>query len=163
MIALRPTVESDLEGVSRVLGASYSVLLKPDYPADVLSVIVPLISRAKPELLASGTYFCVEQRQDIIAVGGWTKTRPGTNEIVEGLGHIRHVATDPRHLLQGAAAMIMQRCLREARLAGLTGMECLSTKTAVPFYARFGFTFVDTRDVIVAGVPFASVEMKLLF
>jgi GNAT superfamily N-acetyltransferase len=163
MITLRPTLETDLDAVSRVSAASYSVLLVPDYPAEILAVIVPVISRAKPELISSGTYFAAIENNEIIAVGGWTKTRPGTNELVEGLGHIRHVAADPRHLRKGAAGMIVQRCLNEARLAGITEMECLSTKTAVPFYARFGFGVVTERDVVLAGVPFASIEMKLVF
>ncbi len=163
MITLRPTTETDIDAVSQVLAASYSTLLAADYPAQALSIIVPLISRAKIELVSSGTYFAAEEDGQILAVGGWTKTRPGTNETVEGLGHIRHVATHPEHVRKGAAGLIMTRCLSDARAAGMTAMECLSTITAVPFYAKFGFAVVIERDVLVAEVPFASVEMKLLF
>ena len=162
-ISLRPTTANDVEAVSRVLAASYGVLLKPAYPADVLAIIVPLIGRAKPELVSSGTYYAAEENGYIIAVGGWTRTRPGTNAIVEGLGHIRHVATDPLHLRKGAAALIMRHCLSEAAGAGMNQMECLSTRTAVPFYAKCGFKTIIEKDVMVAGVPFASVEMHLSF
>ncbi|MGL4406236.1 MAG: GNAT family N-acetyltransferase, partial [Notoacmeibacter sp.] len=147
MIELRPTVESDLESVSRVLEASYGTLLASDYPAEILAVIVPLISRAKPELVSSGTYFAAFENGKMIAVGGWTRARPGTGELIEGLGHIRHVAADPIHLRKGAAGMIMRQCLNDARLDGMAKMECLSTITAVPFYTRFGFEPVIERKV----------------
>jgi N-acetylglutamate synthase-like GNAT family acetyltransferase len=162
-ITLKTTTETDLDVVSRVLAVSYNTLLAADYPAETLAIIVPLISRAKPELLSSGTYYAAVQNDKIIAVGGWTKMRPGTNERVKALGHIRHVATDPAHVRKGAAGLIMRHCLSEAKAAGMVEMECLSTRTAVPFYAQFGFQRVEERDVLVAGVPFASVEMKLVF
>ena len=160
-LCLRQTTEHDLDAVSRVLAASYGTLLAADYLPETLAIIVPLISRAKLELISSGTYFAVEETGEIIAVGGWTKTRPGTNAIIEGLGHIRHVASNPAHLRKGAAAMIMQHCLADAPAAGMTSMECLSTRTAVPFYSKCGFKVIAEKDVIVAGVPFASVEMHL--
>ncbi len=163
MITLRPTTETDIDAVSQVLAASYSTLLAADYPAQALSIIVPLISRAKIELVSSGTYFAAEKNGQILAVGGWTKTRPGTNETLEGLGHIRHVATHPEHVRKGAAGLIMTRCLSDARATGMTAMECLSTRTAMPFYSKFGFAVVVERDVLVAGMPFASVEMKKAF
>jgi N-acetylglutamate synthase-like GNAT family acetyltransferase len=158
---LRPTTLDDLDAVGAVLGAAYANLLAPDYPQETLAVIVPLISRAKPELVTSGTYFAAVDQGDIIAVGGWTRTRPGTNDIVTGLGHIRHVATNPMHLRRGAARAIMARCLDEARSAGLMAMECLSTRTAVPFYTSCGFNPVAERDVSIAGFAFPSVEMRL--
>jgi GNAT superfamily N-acetyltransferase len=161
-ITLRPTVEDDLEAVSRVLAASYNVLLTPDYPKETLAVIVPLISRAKIELVSSGTYYAAFEGARMIAVGGWTKTQPGTNALIEGLGHIRHVATDPVHLRKGAASLIMRYCLDEAKMAGMAQMECLSTRTAVPFYTQCGFQHVLEKEVLVAGVPFASVEMRLV-
>jgi N-acetylglutamate synthase-like GNAT family acetyltransferase len=162
-IKVRPTVAADLEEVSRVLTASYSTLLVADYLPETLAVIVPLISRAKVELVSSGTYFAAEENGYMIAVGGWTRTRPGTNELIERLGHIRHVASDPAHLRKGAAGLIMQHCLSNARTEGLAAMECLSTRTAVPFYAKCGFEMIAEKEVLVAGVPFASVEMKLVF
>jgi N-acetylglutamate synthase-like GNAT family acetyltransferase len=162
-IKVRPTVAADLEAVSRVLTASYSTLLAADYLPETLAFIVPLISRAKSDLVSSGTYFAVEENGYMIAVGGWTKTRPGTNELIEGLGHIRHVASDPAHLRKGAAKLIINHCFADARGAGIRQMECLSTRTAVPFYAKCGFEMIAEKEVLVAGVVFASVEMKLVF
>jgi GNAT superfamily N-acetyltransferase len=160
MLTIRPTTEHECAAVSSVLGAAYFVLLAPDYPADTLRCIVPLISQAKPELVASGTYFAAVEDGVMIAVGGWTRERPGTGERVEGLGHIRHVATDPAHLRKGAARAIMHRCFADARLAGVTALECLSTRTAVGFYASCGFVPVAERNVMIAGHAFPSIEMR---
>lgn len=163
MVTLRATVETDMEAVSRVLAVSYSTLLLADYPEETVAVISPLIGRAKTELLSSGTYYAAVESGQIIAVGGWTKTQPGTNAMIERLGHIRHFATDPMHLRKGAAGLILAHCLSQAKNAGMESMECLSTKTAVPFYAHFGFKPGQERDVLVAGMPFPSVEMRLSF
>jgi N-acetylglutamate synthase-like GNAT family acetyltransferase len=159
---LRVTELQDEAAVTRVLLAAYGQLLTKDYPAETLAVVVPLISRAKPELLTSGTYYAVEDAGSIIAVGGWTRTQPGTNAVIDHVGHIRHVATDPKHLRKGAAGMIMQHCLTTARNSGMNEMECLSTRTAEPFYARCGFKRAAERDVVIAGFPFPSVEMRML-
>lgn len=152
-----------MEAVSIVTAASYHALLIADYPAETLAKIVPLISQAKPELLSSGTYYAAVENDQMIAVGGWSKTRPGTNSLIEGLGHIRHVATHPAHLRKGAAGLIMRHSLEEAKAAGMTEMECLSTRTAEQFYAKCGFQRFLEKDVLIAGVPFPSIEMRLYF
>jgi GNAT superfamily N-acetyltransferase len=160
-LTVRPTSAADTDDVSRILRLSYGQLLAPDYPPDVLDAIVPLISRAKPELVASGTYYAACTKLKMVAVGGWTHEAPGTQARAPGLGHIRHVATDPAHLRMGAARVIIARCFVEARAAGLTKMACLSTRTAVPFYQSCGFVVRGQCDVMIAGHAFPSVEMHL--
>jgi hypothetical protein len=54
--------------------------------------------------------------------------------------------------------------LADARGAGMTGMECLSTLTAERFYASLGF--VARGPVMVAlrpGIDFPAVAMDLSF
>lgn len=161
LITLAATRPEDCEAVSRILAAAYGRLLLPDYPAETLAVIVPLISRARPELVSSGTYYAAIDNGTMVAVGGWTRQAPGSNAIEKGVGHIRHVATDPAHLRKGAARAIMQQCFVDARVAGLSRMECLSTRTARPFYVSCGFEPLGERLVMVAGHPFESVAMRL--
>jgi N-acetylglutamate synthase-like GNAT family acetyltransferase len=66
-------------------------------------------------------------------------------------------------LRKGAARALMDRTFNQARAHGISRMECLSTRTAVPFYASCGFVPVAERDVMIAGHPFASVDMRLAF
>jgi predicted N-acetyltransferase YhbS len=161
MMRLRLTTPADAESVGRVLSAAYGDLLASDYAPETLAAIVPLISRAKPELLASGTYFAVVEDDAIISVGGWTPLKPGTGERIPGVGHVRHVATDPARLRKGAARLLMRHVLQDALLAGMEHMECLSTLTAEPFYAVLGFTRVAESTVMIGGHAFPCIDMRL--
>ena len=75
-IAVRTARSGDLAAVDAVLARAYPRLLKPDYPPSVLVTALPLISRAQPSLLASGTYYVVEDDAgQVVGAGGWTKDR----------------------------------------------------------------------------------------
>lgn len=163
MITIRPTQLDDGDAVSRVLAAAYGTLLAEDYPEETLRRVVPLISRAKPELLGSGTYLAAVADGEIIAVGGWTPERPGSGEVLPDVGHIRHVACHPDHLRRGAARSILAASLASARARGVIRLECLSTLTAARFYAACGFVAVAECDVAIAGHAFRSVDMRLTF
>ena len=76
-LTLRTAEASDIEALDRLFGQSYPVLLKPDYPPSVLVTAVPLISKAQPGLIASGTYFVICDGEDIVGAGGWTMQAPG--------------------------------------------------------------------------------------
>ena len=54
-IVIRATSAGDLPAIDTLLAASYPVLLKPDYAPSTLVTCLPLITRARPELLRCGT------------------------------------------------------------------------------------------------------------
>jgi GNAT superfamily N-acetyltransferase len=57
---------------------------------------------AQSDLLASGSYYVAEAPDGkIIGCGGWSKERPGTNEIIAKVGHIRHFGVHPRWTRRG--------------------------------------------------------------
>jgi GNAT superfamily N-acetyltransferase len=160
-ITIRPTTARDLSRIDALLSASYLSLLKPDYLPSVLVTALPLISRANPALLRSGTYYLAEDEDGrALAAGGWTYTAPQGGVGPRDLGHIRHVATHPSALRKGLASAIMDRCFREARAAGLTWMMAQSTRTAVPFYRAMGFEDRAEIEVMLRpGIGFPAVEM----
>ena len=54
----------------------------------------------------------------------------------------------------------MARILAEAQADGVAILECLSTRTAVPFYAACGFETVGPVEVTLApGIAFPVVRM----
>jgi hypothetical protein len=55
--ALRVAAPGDNETVSALLSASYKRLLAPDYEPCILAAALPLMTRANPRLLESGTYY----------------------------------------------------------------------------------------------------------
>ncbi|MGR3540600.1 MAG: GNAT family N-acetyltransferase [Hasllibacter sp.] len=163
-VTLRPALLSDLPAVDRLLARSYPALLKADYPPSVLVTAVPRIARARPDLLASGTYLIAEEGGRAVAAGGWSRASPVPGGGARRLAHVRHVATDPAHLRRGLARAILTRCMDEARRAGMRGMACLSTRTAVPFYAALGFAPIEEIEVPLADcIVFPAVRMTMAF
>jgi len=156
---LRVATPDDARVVSEVLAASYSTLYRGWYRDDILTASLPAMTRARPELLASGHYFIAERFGDAFACGGWSLADPrGGGDAKRG--HIRHFGTHPDHQGLGCAGAIMARCLTEARERGCAGMECLSSLTAEAFYAGQGFRTVAPTSVTVGGVPFACMLMR---
>ena len=163
-LTIRATGRSDIAAVDALLAASYPILLKTDYPPSVLVTALPLISRAQPRLLTSGTYYVAERDGQVLGAGGWTGAAPGDGRAAAGTGHIRHVVTDHRAVRQGVGRALMAHILTQAQSAGLTRMTCQATRTAVPFYVAMGFTVQGEIEVTLRpGITFPAVQMYLGF
>lgn len=157
---IRPATRADLPAVDALLAASYPRLLAADYPPSVLVTALPRIARARPELLASGSYYLAHEGEMLVAAGGWTHRAPTGEGRRRGVGHVRHVVAHPDHLRRGHARRLVEHAIAEARAAGLHALGCLSTRTAVPFYAALGFRVTGPVDVPLApGITFPSVGM----
>lgn len=161
-IEIRPARREDLPAIDTLLSRAYPQLLKNDYPPSVLVTAVPLISRAQPGLVSSGTYYvAVAETGAILGAGGWTARDPATGRSTARLGNIRHFGTDPDATRRGVARHIMDRCLRDAQDAGVTRMQCYSTLTAVPFYAAQGFVeLAEVELELRPGVRFSAIRME---
>ncbi|MCU4652595.1 GNAT family N-acetyltransferase [Roseibacterium sp. SDUM158016] len=160
-ITIRPTTSRDLPQVDALLRESYPKLLKADYPPSVLVTALPLIARANPALLRSGSYYMAEDGDDrVLAAGGWSHSGPQGGVGPRDLGHVRHVVTHPSATRRGLAGAILERCFSEARAAGITWMMAQSTRTAVPFYRAMGFEERAEIEVMLRpGIGFPAVEM----
>lgn len=159
---IRIATPADAAAVSALLRDSYERLLQGHYAETVLAAALPLMTRARPELLASGTYFVGIRRDTgmIIGCGGWTTASPAGND-APGRAHIRHFATSPASVRSGLGRTILQRCLADMRKAGAHEAESLSTLMAEPFYASQGFGRVGVETVRLGGdVDFPAVKMR---
>ena len=162
MPTIRTARPADLAALDALFARAYPRLLKPDYAPSVLVGAIPVIARAQPQLLASGTYFvALDDAGALVGAGGWTAAIPGQGGAEPGRGNIRHVVTDDRRVRQGIGRAVMAATFDSARAAGITWLHCFSTLTAEPFYAACGF--VRTRPVTLPLGPgrigFAAVEM----
>jgi GNAT superfamily N-acetyltransferase len=159
-LSLRRASLADLSAVDRLLQRSYPRLLAADYPPSTLVLAVPRLVRAQPVLLASGRYFLAEDAEGrVLAAGGWSAARPQGGRSSDR-GEVRHVATDPDALRRGIGRALLTRVMEDARAAGVLWLDCLSTRTAVPFYATLGFRLVQPVTVPLApGISFPAVRM----
>jgi N-acetylglutamate synthase-like GNAT family acetyltransferase len=161
-LTIRPGTPQDLAAVDALLARSYPVLLKADYPPSVLVTALPLIARAQPGLVSCGTYYVVLDAAGVLrGAGGWTRADPVGGRLTPRTGHIRHVVTDHRFTRQGIGCALMARIVAEAGAGGITTLQCLSTRTAVPFYQALGFVPLGPRDIqLRPGIVFPAVEMQ---
>lgn len=160
-LTVRRARASDLAEIDALLGRSYPSLLKDHYPPSVLVTAIPLLSRAQPRLLASGTYFVVlDGTARVVGAGGWTPGNPMTGRKEAATGHIRHVVTDHRLVRQGIGRRLMAAVIDNARLAGMQRLECLSTHMAVPFYRACGFEKAGEISLeLRPGIHFPAIRM----
>ena len=162
VLTLRPATRDDLSAVDALLARSYPRLLAADYPPSVLVTAVPLIARARPELLVSGSYWiALDAGGRVVGAGGWTPAAPQPAALSDaGTGHVRHVVTDAGRVRQGIGRALMARVMRQAQEAGMRQLDCLSTRTAVPFYAALGFRVLGPVEVpLRPGIVFPAVRM----
>ena len=162
-LSLRRASMADLSAVDRLLGRSYPRLLAVDYPPSTLVLAVPRFARAQPDLLASGRYFIAEDGQGrVLAAGGWSRRSPAGGPVTDSSGHVRHVATDPDVARRGIGRRVMERVIEDARVAGIARLDCLSTRTAVPFYQALGFRALHPQEVSLgAGIGFPVMRMAV--
>lgn len=160
-LTIRTATRADLGRVDALLGRSYPALLKADYPPSVMVTAIPLLARAQPRLLASGSYFVAEDQEgEILAAGGWS-VKPWIIGGRPDFGHIRHVATDPRHVRKGIGRRLMTHAIARAEAEGIVQLECLSTLTAVPFYRALGFQEIGPFNAcFTPGIDFPAVRMR---
>ncbi|WP_298434288.1 GNAT family N-acetyltransferase [uncultured Jannaschia sp.] len=156
---LRPARPTDRPVVDNLLGAVYPRLLLDDYDDVAVDAILPLIAKANPDLLDSGSYYMLFEHGDLVAVGGWTETAPG-DDIPEGTAHVRHFATHPDRLKRGHAGRLMDHVRTKARARGIKRLECLSSLNARPFYSKLGFRDHGVDEAPIApGITFPVVRM----
>jgi GNAT superfamily N-acetyltransferase len=160
-VVVRTATPNDRELLSKLIAASYGELARGPYDPGTLAAALPSMSRANPKLLASGTYYVAEIGGTAVGCGGWTMAKPGSDESVDGVGHIRHFATHPAHVRKGVGRLPLDVCLAEARDAGIRTMMCQSTLPAEPFYAGASFRRIGLIEVKMGlGVLLPAVEMQ---
>lgn len=158
---VRVATPEDADGVTALLRRSYPSSMRPLYAPAVLAPALPLITKAQPRLLASGTYYVAAPRDGlVVGCGGWTRERPGDGTVEEGLGHLRHFGTDPEWTRRGIGKAIYARCAADARDAGIARFCCYALLNAESFYAALGFERIDTIDVaLTAGIVLPGILM----
>jgi N-acetylglutamate synthase-like GNAT family acetyltransferase len=146
--SIRVAKPADFGAVGALLAASYSSLLADHYDSDTLSRSLPILTKANPTLLASGTYYVAEDEPDnLVGCGGWATRGPRSEVINDGEAHIRHFATHPAWVRRGVATSLLTRCFSDARLLSIRKLHCLSSLNAQAFYRAFGFDTVGPIDL----------------
>lgn len=146
-LLIRAAHSQDSQAVEEVLAASYPVLMLGAYGADLLAAVLPVMTKAHPRLLGSGTYFLAEADGRPVGCGGWSLAAPGVTETEPGVAHIRHFATVSDWIGRGIGRAIYDRCEIQARAAGVELFVCYSSLNGEAFYSALGFARSDLIQV----------------
>ncbi|MGE0767066.1 MAG: GNAT family N-acetyltransferase [Hyphomicrobiaceae bacterium] len=158
---VRPATLADEPAVTRVLSQSYPTLLAAHYDPRLLERALPMMTRANPRLLRSGTYYVAcDANGNVLGCGGWTPERPGTGALEPSLGHLRHFAVDPAATRRGIGRELLSHAIHEADARGFPRLECFATLSAEAFYRSAGFATIRNVDVDMGGVAFPSLLMR---
>lgn len=162
MFKIRPTSLEDENVINELLVHCFPTLMKGAYNIDILNLAIPIISKARPELLSSGTFFMANTDSgEVIGCGGWTKYSPANQEIKADIGHIRHFATHPSFIRKGVAREIYNACKKQATANGINVFECFSTLNAKKFYESLGFKTIQPTTVpLTREVQFPCLLMR---
>lgn len=76
-------------------------------------------------------------------------------------GLIDHFYVSPDFARRGVGAALMSHALAQARERGLRSVHSHVSRTAQPFFARYGFETVAQRRPEVRGVEVPNAEMRL--
>jgi putative acetyltransferase len=75
-------------------------------------------------------------------------------------GYIDHFFVSGRHPRQGIGSSLMEHLLKEAASRGISEMTSDVSRTAQPFYEKFGFAIVEQRSPVIRGVVVPNALMS---
>jgi GNAT superfamily N-acetyltransferase len=162
---VRAASPSDADAVGVLLRASYALLLAPGYEPEMLARALPLMTKANPALLSSGTWYVAQAPGAdgaLAGCGGWTLQRPGApyEPVDPALGHLRHFAVHPGWTRMGVGRALCSRCTADARAVGVHAFECYATTVAETFYRALGFETVGPLAVPMTNdIDLPSIRM----
>ena len=75
-------------------------------------------------------------------------------------GYIDHFFVSGHHPRRGIGSMLMERIHDAAEARGLTQLTSDVSRTAEPFYRRYGFVVVERKEPVVRGVVVPNADRK---
>jgi GNAT superfamily N-acetyltransferase len=111
------------------------------------------------QLIADGTYFAVEDGEQIVGCGGWSRraTLFGGDHSTgrdarlldpsRDAARVRAMYTHPSHARRGIGRMVLDACEAAARTAGFRTVELVATVAGEPLYTACGYLLDERIEV----------------
>jgi GNAT superfamily N-acetyltransferase len=169
---MRAATLADVPQVTALIEPSVRELQRADYTKAQLDAALGIVYAVDTQLIADGTYFVVEARDEIVASGGWSKRRTlfGGDAFAQrenGLldprtecAKIRAFFVHPDWARRGLGTKLLEACENSARAAGFRRFELGATLTGVRLFERFGYVALARVEVpLPAGETLPLVKM----
>lgn len=119
-------------------------------------------------LILDGTYFVVQQGQELVACGGWSpRLEPSSDAWIDPSTRpawLRASFVSPDHMRHGYGTAIYQACEDAAREKGYRAFNLLAIWPSVPFYRKLGFTDLGEETIPLSdGASLPCLRMEKAF
>lgn len=176
MTHLRRARTSDVPALEALIQRSGRELSAPFYTPEQAEAITRHVFGVDSQLIADGTYFLIEEAQQPVACGGWSRRRTlfggdqhktGPDPLLDPSSEparIRAFFVDPGMARRGLGRRLLAECVVEARANGFSSLELASTLPGEPLYLASGFTVQERFDLELPGgirVPLARMRRAL--
>ena len=159
---LRLARESDIPALERLIPLSVRGLQATTYsPAQMEAALGPVFGVDR-QLIRDGTYFVVENGEEIVGCGGWSRRKAVFGGDRERQGEdaeldpahdparIRAFFVHPDFARRGLGRLLLMHCEEAIRSAGFRETVMVATLAGEPLYAAFGYAVVERYEVLLA-------------
>jgi GNAT superfamily N-acetyltransferase len=148
---LRLATRADQPALRRLIARSARELSRADYTPEQVEAALRGAFGVDTQLIDDGTYFVVQQANQIIGCGGWSRRRTlfgsdsarerdaGELDPITDAAKIRAFFVDPDHARRGIGRALLERCESEARAQGFRRFELMGTLPGVRLYQALGY------------------------
>ena len=171
-IKIRHATANDISLLKELIALSARGLSIGYYTPAQTESAIRYVFGVDTQLIADGTYFVVEDEEQIIACGGWSKrnTLFGGDQFKTEADPLLNPATDaarvraffvhPDNARQGVGMLLIKACEDAASANGFHEMEMGATLPGVPFYAKMGYLAIEDISITLPdGLLMGIVKM----
>ncbi len=170
--SLRLAALADISLITELIQRSVRQLHARDYSPPQIEAALGTVFAVDCQLIADQTFFVVEQGDQIVGCGGWSRRKSlygadtsaaAAQALVPGVdaARIRAFFVSPEHARQGVGSTILRRCEADARAAGFTELTLVATLAGVPLYRACGFETVEPVTVRLSnGLDLPCLRMR---
>ena len=156
--------EADIPALEQLIPASVRSLQAPYYsPAQMEAALGPVFGVDR-QLIKDATYFVIEQEEQLVGCGGWSKRRSlfgdgrgraaGDDDLIDPQfdpARIRAFFVHPAWARRGIGRTLLEACETAIKEAGFQRVELVATLAGEPLYASCGYTVAERYDVPMPG------------
>jgi len=170
--ALRLAREEDIPQLEGLIEQSVRELQSPYYSHAQMEGALGTVFGVDRQLIRDRTYFVAEQKEAIIACGGWSKreslfgsdaARAKQDALLDPgrqSARVRAFFVHPQHARRGLGRAILLACEEAIRAAHFRKIELVATLAGVDFYRAFGYNLGERYEVpLVNGLSLPVVPM----
>jgi len=153
-LRLRLARHEDMPVLSALMDAAIGQLLQAFLPPEGVKASYEVMG-LDTQLITDGTYFVVEDGDDIAGCGGWSRRAtlfggdhsagrdaalldPATDA-----ARVRAMYTHPDHTRKGVGRLVLDACEAAARAEGFSRVEMAATMGGVPLYRACGYHDIE--------------------